>query len=136
MLLTEHLQAKQALRKAELALRPPATSARSSPGQNISALLSPHVLGIIAGINDQLQFSKRTVESKRAIIRSIGGFAREMGSLISLAAPQVGASRDTRSVALTASLDHDNTADYARKPGFHGRDSAQLARVPGYVGRP
>ena len=95
--LTVHLQAKQALRKAERALRPPSASARSSPGQNISAFLSPHVLGIIAGINDQLQFSKRTVESKRTIIRSMGGFAREMGSVISLAAPQVRIGRGTRS---------------------------------------
>ncbi|KAH9938115.1 uncharacterized protein B0H18DRAFT_1080892 [Fomitopsis serialis] len=62
-----------------------------------NAFLKPHMLGIITILNDQLQdvYGKRTLESKRTIVRSLGGFIREMGPAIATAAPQIMATLQT-----------------------------------------
>ncbi|KAH9844382.1 uncharacterized protein C8Q71DRAFT_696515 [Rhodofomes roseus] len=89
--------AKQALKKVERALRPQTTSSRSPPTQSLSAFLKPHMLGIITVLNDQLQdvYGKRTLQSKKTIIRSLGVFIKEMGSAIATAAPQIMATLQT-----------------------------------------
>lgn len=64
---------------------------RALPAVELGAFLKTYMLGLISVINDMLQDvqGKKTVTSKRKILRSLGALISEIGPAVSNVAPQV-----------------------------------------------
>ncbi|KAI0650476.1 hypothetical protein C8Q79DRAFT_901502 [Trametes meyenii] len=89
--------ASQGLRKVARAYKSPRSQPSNDPDEQCLAFLKEHMLGIISNLNDMLQEirGKRSVDSKRQILRSFGGFARQIGPAIANVAPQIMATLQT-----------------------------------------
>lgn len=63
----------------------------ATPPQNTGAFLGSYVLGVVSQLNDLLQdvYGKRSLASKKMIVRSLGQLVTEVGSMVSNVAPQV-----------------------------------------------
>lgn len=79
----------QALRKVERALV--SGKGRTPPAQDLGAFLKVYMLGLISSINDMLQdvLGKKTLTTKRKILRSLGALITQIGPAISNVSPQV-----------------------------------------------
>ncbi|KAL0577467.1 hypothetical protein V5O48_004536 [Marasmius crinis-equi] len=84
-------EALAALEKVEQTVS--STDGRGEP----TGLLKSYILGIITNINDMLQDvqGKKSVERKREIIRSLGSLVEQIGSSVSVVAPQIMATFQT-----------------------------------------
>lgn len=84
-------QAVNALKKVERLLHVPAKGTRVIPPQDLGLFLKTYMLGIVTVINDLLRDvqGKKSVLSKRQILRSLGTFVVLMGPSITNVAPQV-----------------------------------------------
>lgn len=67
------------------------TKGGTQPPVQLSTFLKAHMLGLISHINDMLQDvqGKKSVASKRKIIRGLGALILQIGPTITHAAPQV-----------------------------------------------
>ncbi|OCF42201.1 serine/threonine-protein kinase ATR [Kwoniella heveanensis CBS 569] len=77
--------ARKALEKAQ---------SRQGNKEDLGAYLKPHMLGVISQLNDMLHdiLGKKTVDSKRKIIRSLGRLIRLVGDSMASFSPQIMAS--------------------------------------------
>ncbi|KAF9006738.1 hypothetical protein BDQ17DRAFT_1389499 [Cyathus striatus] len=73
------------------------TANPTQTNRTVTALLSPHALGLISYINDMLQGSlgKKSLEMRRTIIRSLGCLLTYLGSSVTEVAPQMMATFQT-----------------------------------------
>lgn len=82
-------QAIPALTKVEQVVLT-ANKARTTPTSDLEGFLKTYMLGLISHINDMLQDvqGKKSLASKRKIIRSLGALVSVIGSSVSNVAPQ------------------------------------------------
>ncbi|KDQ64194.1 hypothetical protein JAAARDRAFT_117891 [Jaapia argillacea MUCL 33604] len=88
--------ATRALQKVQQAIAaPPSQRAAQSP--TLDTFLGTHVLGLISHLNEMLQDvqGKKSVDTKRQIIRSLGALITQMGPEIGNVAPQIMATLQT-----------------------------------------
>ncbi|KAF8165694.1 hypothetical protein B0H34DRAFT_690087 [Crassisporium funariophilum] len=88
-------QGVDALKKVERALV--SGKARALPPPTLGTFLKIYMLGLISDINDMLQDvqGKKSVKTKRKILRSLGALVVEIGPAISNVAPQIMATFQT-----------------------------------------
>jgi serine/threonine-protein kinase ATR len=69
----------------------PTRGQRAPPPRTLGLFLEEHMLGVMSEIHEMLQDvqGKKTMSSKRQILRSFGSFVTYIGSAISNVAPQV-----------------------------------------------
>ncbi|KAA1466566.1 hypothetical protein DENSPDRAFT_811680 [Dentipellis sp. KUC8613] len=83
--------ATQALHKVEASLSTRSGGRRKQPPPDLATFLKTHMLGVISHLIDMLQDiqGKKTTESKRQILRSLGALTQILGPSISSVAPQI-----------------------------------------------
>ncbi|KDR84098.1 hypothetical protein GALMADRAFT_219929 [Galerina marginata CBS 339.88] len=84
-----------ALKKVENTLAPGKKNVLTTP--NLGTFLKTYMLGLISDINDMLQDvqGKKTVATKRKILRSLGALVEQIGPAITNVAPQIMATFQT-----------------------------------------
>ncbi|KAK7033561.1 hypothetical protein VNI00_012785 [Paramarasmius palmivorus] len=87
----------QTAQMAKVALNKVHRLLRREEKERLGALLKSYILGLITTINDMLQdvHGKKSVETKRMIIRSLGALVEEVGPGVSIVAPQIMATFQT-----------------------------------------
>nr|ODO02228.1 serine/threonine-protein kinase ATR [Cryptococcus depauperatus CBS 7855] len=102
---------------------------------DLGAFLKPYMLGVISQINDMLHdvLGRKTVESKRKIIRSLGALIRLVGDSMASFSPQIMASlqstlsiKELRQETLNTWATFTFTLKYADVGPFVGRTTGAL----------
>ncbi|OSX59349.1 hypothetical protein POSPLADRAFT_1048687 [Postia placenta MAD-698-R-SB12] len=90
-------RARQGLKKVERAAQQSRSCAQVDSGSKIGAFMRTYMLGVISHLNDLLQdgYGRRSLETKKNIVRSLGQFTTEVGPTISRVAPQIMATLQT-----------------------------------------
>ncbi|TFY78245.1 hypothetical protein EWM64_g5764 [Hericium alpestre] len=83
--------ATQALHKVEASLRASLSKRKELLQSDLAQFLKDHMLGVVSHLIDMLQDiqGKKTTESKRQILRSLGALTSKLGPAISSVAPQM-----------------------------------------------
>uniref|UniRef100_A0A0W0G3C2 non-specific serine/threonine protein kinase n=1 Tax=Moniliophthora roreri TaxID=221103 RepID=A0A0W0G3C2_MONRR len=87
----------QAVQMAKVALSRVHRLLKKDGQERLGAFLKSYILGLITTINDMLQdvHGKKSIETKRMIVRSLGALVEEVGPGVSSVAPQIMATFQT-----------------------------------------